>query len=177
MKDQDYPLQAALQVRELARDHAAQDLAEARHRLALEEESLRQLETRRLLLRRELDEAEDLLYRPTEPGGIEISEIDRRRGALEFLSQRWRDCDADVLTQEGRASRAAEEVEHALQCLLEARVNVETVEKHREDWREDLRKRERKRSQRLLEEVGAHRSTRQRAQSALFLFEASLEDP
>ncbi len=148
-----YPLRAAMKVRETALERAREDLAMRQRELALEEEALRRLEVRRSVLAEELEEASQQLYQPDTGGGLEIAEISRRRGTLQFLGSRIAETDLEIHAQEKELVAASERVEAARAACAEARRELEVLEKHREDWIEEQRLEARRREARTLEEI------------------------
>lgn len=151
-----YPLGAAIKVRLMARDEAVGLLAERQRLLVEEEEKLRRLEMRREVLNQERSSASDQLF-DTDDGLIDVAEIDRRRGAIQFLDQRLEDCAHQIEEQESSAWLAQERVDQARQELVVASQELEVLEKHRAEWEKQRRKEEQGREERALQELTIHR--------------------
>jgi flagellar biosynthesis chaperone FliJ len=160
-----YPLLAAKRVRGTAKDEAARLLSERRLELAEEEEKLRRLEMRRAVLAQEFETASESLFE-TDSGVLDVGEIDRRRGAIQFLGSRVKDCNDEVASQEDHARLAQERVDEALDALVEAARDLEVIEKHEGEWLAERRREGKRREERELQELSTHgHSARLRATS------------
>ena len=151
-----YPMLAALSVRERARDERSELVRAAREALAEQEQLLETLVARKRVLEEEAEAARLRMF-PDEGESIEVAEIDRRRGAHQFLLSRTADCEGEIASQKEVIVQAEAAVEEALDALREAAVELQVLEKHRDRWLAEKRRELARREARELEEIATSR--------------------
>lgn len=149
-----YRLQTVLEMRERAKEDAAQAVAERRRQLEAEEQQLRQREAdveaniaRQKQVQREMQENFQI--------GVAAARAASFRQHLKDLRDTELDLRAAVVMQQKRVAQAEMEVERALQFLAECAKEVKAIEKHKENWQTELKLESERREQKLNDEIGS----------------------
>ena len=153
-KQEKYNLQRLLEVRERARESAVQYLAERRSRLAATERELAKREKAVSDCRLAQQTAQTEMLEKSKDG-IKNSEIIIHRQHLIDLREKETELIAAVEQQKAVVLRAEKEVEKALELLTEASKELQTIEKHRENWRQAKRVELTRQEQKSNDEIGA----------------------
>jgi len=148
-----YPLQAALQQREAAKEDSKRALAEAIQALDREEARLREREAAREALRADREERRRHLYDPDEKGLLSIPTIERRTEGIRYLEGKIEEAGRAIAAQKQAVARAEARVEASRAGLVEADKALKAVEKHHESWLADWQKEIARKEQRQSEEV------------------------
>jgi flagellar biosynthesis chaperone FliJ len=163
VKPPDYPLQAALEQREAAKQEARRRLAESLREAEREEQELRQREERRTALVADADERRRALYEPDEKGILSMPEVNKRTEALRYVEGQVEAAGRAVEEQKAILTRAEAAVEESRSALVEADRELRAVEKHREGWLDDWKREAARKEQRQTEEVVTARYAAERA--------------
>lgn len=160
-KQEKYNLQRLLEVRERARESAVENLAEKRAQMAAAE---KELAAREKAVRdcREIQKRAQTAMAEKMQRGVKNSEILIHRQHLIDLREKESELLKAVEQQKNVVARAAQEVEKALQFLVEATKQLQTIEKHRENWRREKRIEAARREQKNNDEIGAILHERQK---------------
>lgn len=149
-----YRLQIVLDQKKEARDEAARYLAEKREILKREQEE----EAR---LRRELDEnrqrkaqEHDLLAREGLSNALDANRAQQRLNFIKRLDHMADVLNTRIAAQQEKVKHAEQEVEEALQALVQASRELEVMEKHKERWTKKTKQEEDMNEQREMNEIG-----------------------
>jgi flagellar biosynthesis chaperone FliJ len=153
VKPPDYPLQAALEQREAAKQEAQLRLAESLREAEREERELQQREGRRDALLADADERRGTLYEPDAKGILSMPLVNKRTEALRYVEGQVEDAIRAVEEQKETLARAEAAVEERRSALVETDKELRAVEKHREGWLDDWRREAARKEQRQAEEV------------------------
>jgi hypothetical protein len=150
--ESEYRLQVLLDLRERAKKQKEEELAEAKKRLHVEQQTLEDLrkQHQQMIEAREAKQKELMLK--TQKGELGI---DGYLQAERFLKRRAREIqefeDNDIKDQKKKVIFAEQEVEWANEEMLKALQEYKALEKHKEKWEEE-RKKERASKEELQEE-------------------------
>jgi flagellar export protein FliJ len=153
-KQAKYNLQRLLEMRARTRESAIEVLAERRARLAAPEKELAAREKAVSDCRSAQRTAQSEMLEKSKDG-IKNSEIIIHRQHLIDLRERESELIAAVEQQKTVVLRAEKEVEKALESLTEASKELQTIEKHRENWRQTKRIEMTRKEQKTNDEIGA----------------------
>jgi flagellar export protein FliJ len=149
-----YKLQPVLDVRERAKQEAAQgvatrraQLAEAEAELLRREQAVMDCQTRQTLAQAEM-------LREIE-SGTEARQVVAHRTHLADLREAERDLKNHVEQQKAVVTRAESNLEAALAALIESSRELQVIEKHRASWSEQTRRVEQRREQKVSDEIGS----------------------
>jgi flagellar export protein FliJ len=148
-----YPLQAALDLRERAKEDARRALGDALRAVSEEQRRLADRERERAELVAARDERSLRLYDVDEAGMLSMPLIEKRRDGLRYLDMRIEEAGAAVDAQREAVARAEAHVEERRGELLEADKALRAVEKHREDWLLNWKRETARKDQRQSEEI------------------------
>ncbi len=163
MKPPDYPLQAALEQREAAKQEARQRLAESLREAEREERELQQREAQRDALLADADERRGSLYEPDEKGILSMPQVNKRTEGLRYVEGQVEEAARAVEEQKKVLARAEAAVEERRSALVEADKELRAVEKHREGWLEEWKREATRKEQRRAEEVVTARYAAERS--------------
>ncbi len=163
MKPPDYPLQAALEQREAAKQEARQRLAESLREAEREERELQQREAQRDALLADADERRGSLYEPDEKGILSMPQVNKRTEGLRYVEGQVEEAARAVEEQKKVLARAEAAVEERRSALVEADKELRAVEKHREGWLEEWKREATRKEQRQAEEVVTARYAAERS--------------
>jgi flagellar biosynthesis chaperone FliJ len=148
-----YPLAAALELRERAKEDARRALGDALRAIEVEQRKLAEREQERELLVADREDRNSRLYDVDESGMLSVPLIEKRRDALRYLDARIEEA-AKAIDAQREAVKAAEaRAEERRTELVEADQGLRAVEKHREDWLEERKKEAARKDQRQAEEI------------------------
>ena len=153
-KQEKYNLQRLLEMRERTRESAIEVLGERRAQLAATERELSKREKAVADCRQAQQTAQSEMLEKSKDG-IKNSEIILHRQHLIDLRETETELIAAVEQQKTVVARAAAEVEKALESLTEASRELQTIEKHRENWRQAKRVESTRKEQKTNDEIGA----------------------
>ena len=153
-KQEKYNLQRLLEMRERTRESAIEVLGERRAQLAATERELSKREKAVADCRQAQQTAQSEMLEKSKDG-IKNSEIILHRQHLIDLRETETELIAAVEQQKTVVARAAAEVEKALESLTEASRELQTIEKHRENWRQAKRIESTRKEQKTNDEIGA----------------------
>ena len=163
MKPPDYPLQAALDQREAAKQEARRRLAESLREAGRVERVLRQKEAQRDALLADAEQRRGRLYEPDEEGTLSMPHVKRRTEALRYVEGQVDDATREVEEQKEALAQAEAEVEKRRGALVEADTELRAVEKHHDGWMEDWKREAARKEQRQAEEVVTARYAAERS--------------
>lgn len=153
-KQEKYNLQRLLEMRERTRESAIEVLAERRAQLAATERELSKREKAVAGCRQAQQTAQSEMLEKS-VNGIKNSEIIIYRQHLIDLRETETELIAAVEQQTTVVARSETEVEKALESLTEASRELQTIEKHRENWRQAKRVESARKEQKTNDEIGA----------------------
>ena len=154
-----YRLQPVLDVRDRAKQEAAQRVAARRAQLAVAEAELARRQ--HLVARCRADQAlaqQRMMDQAVK--GIEASKMVLHRTHCAGLKEREQELLGEVERQQSIVRQAEEDLENAITAFVEASKEVQVIEKHRQSWRERTRRESVRHEQRLNDEIGAIIHTR-----------------
>jgi flagellar biosynthesis chaperone FliJ len=163
MKPPDYPLQAALEQREVAKQEARRHLAESLRAAEREEQELHQREGQRDAFQADADARRGALYEPDAKGILSMPEVSKRTEALRYVEDQVETAVRAVEEQRKTLARAEAAVEERRSALVEADKELRAVEKHREGWLEEWKREATRKEQRQAEEVVTARYAAERS--------------
>ncbi len=153
-KQAKYNLQRLLEMRARTRESAIEFLAERRSRLAAAEKQLAAREKAVFDCRQAQQNAQTTMLEKARDG-IKNSELIVHRRYLIDLRETESELTVAVKQQKTVVLRAETEVEKALQSLNEASVELQTIEKHRQNWRREKNLELTRKEQKANDEIGA----------------------
>jgi flagellar export protein FliJ len=163
VKPPDYPLQAALDQREAAKQEAQLRLAESLREAEREEEELKRREEQLETLVADAEERRGALYEPDEQGILSMPEVNKRTEALRYVERQVEEAARAVEEQRETLARAEAAVESRRAALVEADKELRAVEKHHEGWLDDWKREVARKEQRQAEEVVTARYAAERS--------------
>lgn len=160
-----YRLQPVLDVRDRAKQEAAQRVAARRAQVAEAEAELERRERAVEECRARQREAQEKLAEELQ-GGVQARHIHSWRAHVSDLRQQEKELLGRVDQQRAVVARAEKDLENALAGLVEASKELQVMEKHRAEWKRQTRRAEERREQKLSDEIGAVIYRRQRQEEA-----------
>lgn len=153
-KKNKYRLQIVLDQKEEARDQAATVLQEKKENLKKEQEKAdeirRNLEATKA--RREKEYLE--MTQGSLKGGIEVDDAQRRLNFIKSLDAKEKRLQEDLSVQIKRVKKAEQEVEIALQDLIQASRELQVMQRHKENWEKEVKRRQEEKDQNEMNEIG-----------------------
>lgn len=152
-----YRLQVVLEKREREKDQAARDVNVAKKAVEFEEKKLEQIVKMRMQIDVEKEAVtarfHETLDHPPEGCdlGYESTAHDRYQGVLD---EKARHHDQAIVQQKIAIEAAKARVKAAERALLQATINVQAMEKHKDEWRRQIKREELEKEQALQEELG-----------------------
>lgn len=149
-----YKLQPVLDVRERAKQEAAQGVATRRAQLAEAESELLRREQAVMDCQTRQATAQSEMLREIE-SGTEARQVVTHRTHLTDLRESEQELKNHVEQQKVVVTRAESNLETALAALIESSRELQVIEKHREGWSEQTRRVEQRREQKVSDEIGS----------------------
>lgn len=149
-----YRLQPVLDMRDRARQEAAQRVASLRLQVAEAEQELARREQEVLDCRARQEAARQQMLSEA-AGGTEARHMVAYRAHIADLRSLEAELQERVTQQEAVLARVRGELDNALVALIEASREVQVIEKHKEGWQEQTRRTEQRREQKLSDEIGS----------------------
>jgi flagellar export protein FliJ len=163
VKPPDYPLQAALEQRDAAKQEARRRLAESLREAEREERELQRRQEQRDAFLADAEERRGGLYQPDEQGILSMSRVSKRTEALRYVEGQIEEASRAVGEQKEALARAEAVAEERRSALLEADKELRAVEKHHERWLEEWKREATRREQKQAEEVVTARYAAERS--------------
>jgi flagellar export protein FliJ len=149
-----YRLQAVQDMRQRAKDKAAEFVAVRRQELAEAEAELARRK-KAVLECKEKQELQSEKMMVELMQGVAANKIVAHRGFLDLLKEEELNLRKKVDEQEIAVEKAEQNVESAMQALIEATKELKVIETHREKWETETRKEFEKKEQKMNDEIGA----------------------
>ncbi len=153
-KQEKYNLQRLLEVRERARENAAQFLAQCRLKLAKAEEELEKRKQAVIDNRKKQSNAQNAMLEKFQTS-VKNREILAHRQHLTDLRELETELLAAVEKQKQAVERHEKEVEDALLAVKEATKEAQIIEKHKEKWQRTRKIEANRREQKTNDAIGA----------------------
>lgn len=153
MQKKKWKLQPVLDVRDKAKQQAARTVAARRAQLEEAQAELARRERALAACREQQAAAQSRMMEEIKQGltaGAAVS----HRTHLADLRQLEEELMSEVEKQTATVARAEQELEKALNALIEASKELKVIEKHRENWHATERREEAHRTQKLQDEIG-----------------------
>lgn len=150
-----YRLEPVLKKREREKDAALQKVKDAKKAVEFEEQKLQKLLDMRLEIDRKKQACTDRFYELLgQPGTNVAYESEAHENYQKVLAEQARNHDQAIVRQKVTIEQAKERVKQAEQELLQATINVQAMEKHKEDWAKQVKLEELREEQERQEEIG-----------------------
>ena len=149
-----YKLQPVLDVRERAKQEAAQGVATRRAQLAEAQTQLSPRAHPYMYCQTRQATAQSEMLREIE-SGTEARQVVAHRTHLADLRESEQELKKHVEQQNGVVTRAERNLETALAALIETSRELQVIEKHRAGWSEQTRRVEQRREQKVSDEIGS----------------------
>jgi hypothetical protein len=164
---QTYRLQPVLEKRQREKDQAVQKVAEAKKQVEYEQKKLEKI----IEMRMQVDEKKKLctqrFYEQLEKAGTNVAEESTSHDLYQkVLDVEARNHDEAIVRQKIVIEEAKDKVKQAEAALLQATINVQAMEKHKEDWEKQVKREELEKEQELGEELGEAMWLQQRRKAA-----------
>jgi flagellar export protein FliJ len=154
MKAKKYRLETVLEIRNRARDAAAQQVALRLGQLQLAEDELNRRQLNLQACYERQNQAQ-LLMNEELSKGIQARNILAHQNYLNDLRKIEIDLKAAVEKQIQAVAKAEKEVESAREQLIESARELKSIEVHKANWKTTEKTRENRREQKISDEIGA----------------------
>jgi hypothetical protein len=152
-----YRLQPVFDKREREKDAAVKKVKDAEKRVEFEKKKLVKLKEMRAQIdvrKQALTDQFLALLDKAEPG-VQIAEESLMHDRYQvILDQEATQHDQAIVQQQGKIRAAELAVKAAEKELIQAMVNVQAMEKHRDEWAKEVKKEEQRKEQEIQEELG-----------------------
>ena len=150
-----YRLQIVLDRKEEARQQAALYLAEKKEILKKEQEELQRLNQELLENEKRRQKEYDAMANEGITGGLDANTAQQRLNFVKRLDHLAGELKFKITEQEERIQFAEDEVEEALQDLVDACRELKVMQKHKEKWQKQIKKEEETKEQNEMNEIGS----------------------